>query len=320
MAPQLLGGGVARACVAGARLSLYGKLLFLAVCILLMANCHKHSVKQFPARLPPPAEAADSPTPLSATRPSLSDGEPTQANPKAANKVASKSPDIAHAKSQPEASAAVNFRAQPNLPVGSLDVKVRVKSAVGGWTTINLATAIRDALDACTPSGFIFECPVRMRVGSPEKVRLTTRQNLNDLLRQKLEERGIPAEYLNGIITLAVADLTSPTDSSFAIRPEKPAAGHSSDTWVWRVEARQPGNHKLELKVTLSAGIPSRRGVEAHAAMLSRIVAVDADPFYPYLIFFYRYWLEMAGSVAGLMGAWLIWMLWRTRRTAFSHR
>jgi hypothetical protein len=286
-----------------------------------MSNCQKHSVKPFPALFPPPAQAADSPTPPSATRPSLSDGECTQANPKAENKVASKSPAIAHSKSQPEPSAALNFRAQPNLPIGSVDVKVRVKSAVGGWTTINLATAIRDALDAFTPSGFIFECPVRMRVGSPEKVRLTTRQNLSDLLRQKLQERGIPAEYLNGIITLAVADLTSPIASSFAIRPEKPAAtGHSSDTWVWRVEARQPGNHKLELKVTLSAQIPSRGELEANPAVLSRTVAVESNPFYPYGNFFDRYWLEMAGSVAGLMAAWLIFLLWRTRRTAFSDR
>jgi hypothetical protein len=309
-------------CMAGARPSLYGKSLFPAVCILLLANCQKHSVKPFPALLPPPAGAADSPIPPSATPPSLSDDERTQAspNPKAANKAASKSPAIADSKSQPGLSGALNLQARPNLPVGSLDVEVRIKSAAGGSRTINLATAIRDVLGAFTPSGFIFECPVRMRVGSPEKVRLTTRQNLNDLLSQKLQERGIPAEYLNGIITLAVADLTSPTDSSFAIRPEKPPAGRSSDTWVWRVEARQPGNHKLELKVTLSAGIPSRGEVEANAATLSRIVAVDADPFYPYGEFFNRYWLEMAGSVAGLMGAGLIWMFWRLRRTAFSHR
>jgi hypothetical protein len=308
-------------CAAGVRLSFYGKSLLLVLCILLMANCQKHSAKPFPALSPTPAKAAETPTPPSPTPPPLPDGERTQTNPAppAANKAASKSPSLAHSKSLLEPSVMLNFQAQPNLPAGSLeDVQVRIKSPAGGWTTVNLATAIRDALGAFTPSGFIFECPDRMRVGSTYNVRLTTRQNLNDLLRQKLQDQGIPAEYLKGIITSAVADVLLPGDSSFVIRPEAPAAGHSSNTWVWHVEARQPGNHKLELIVTLSAQIPSRGDVEANAAMLSRTVAVDADPSYG--TFFDRHWLEMAGLLAGLMGAWLIWMLWRTRGAAFTHR
>jgi hypothetical protein len=157
-----------------------------------------------------------------------------------------------------------------------------------------------------------------MRVGSTYDVRLTTKQNLNDLLRQKLQDQGIPAEYLKGIITLAVADVLVPADNAFAIRPEESPAGHSSDSWVWHVEARQPGNHKLELIVTLSARIPSRGELEANAAMLSRTIAVDADPSYGN--FFDRHWLEMAGSMAGLMAAWLIWLVWRNRGAAFTHR
>jgi hypothetical protein len=213
----------------------------------------------------------------------------------------------------------LNFRAQPNVPAGSLkDLQVLIKSADGGWKTVNLASAIRDALGALTPSGFVFECPDRMRVGSTYKVRLTTKQNLNDLLRQKLQDQGIPAEYLKGIITSVVANVLLPDDESFTMQPEEPPAGHSSDTWVWSVEARQPGNHKLELIVTLSAQIPSRGEVEANAATLSRTVTFDAYPSYG--SFFDRHWLEMAGSLAGLMGAWLIWMLWRTRGTALTHR
>jgi hypothetical protein len=180
--------------------------------------------------------------------------------------------------------------------------------------------AIRDALNDLTLSGFVFECPARIRLGSTEKVRLTARQNLTDMLTQKLKEQGVPAEYLNGIITLAAADLTSLTDNSLVIQPEAQAAGSPSDTWVWRVQARQPGNHRLELKVNLSARIPSRGEVEANAPMLSRVVSVDAEPFNPYGNFFARYWLEMAGSVVGLMGAWMGWTLWRTRRNVLSHR
>jgi hypothetical protein len=175
-------------------------------------------------------------------------------------------------------------------------------------------------LDSFAQSGFIFESPVRMRVGSTEKVRVTTRQNLNETLRQKLQDLGIPAEHLNGIISLAVAELSSPDSSSLAIRPEEPAPRHAADTWAWLVEAREPGNHKLWLKMVLSARIPSRGEVEAPPVTFFRTVAVDAGPFYPYGDFLGRHWLEMAGSLAGLMAAWLVWLLWRTRRAAFSHR
>jgi hypothetical protein len=152
-----------------------------------------------------------------------------------------------------------------------------------------------------------------------EKVRVTTRQNLNELLRQKLQDQGIPAEYLNGIISLAVANLTSPSPGSFDIETEEPAPGHTADTWAWLVEAREPGNYELDLKMVLSARIPSRGQVEAHPVFLTRTVVVDAGPFYPYGDFLGRHWLEMAGSLAGLMAAWLIWLLWRTRGAAFTH-
>jgi hypothetical protein len=138
--------------------------------------------------------------------------------------------------------------------MGPLDVDVRIKSGLG-WTTINLTTAIRDALNAFAPSGFVFKCPDRMRVGSAQKVQLTIQQNLSDLVRQKLQEQGIPAEYLNGIMTLAVADLTSSDEGSFAIGPEVPSAtGHSSDMWAWRVKALQQGCGERPLEQRRTSG------------------------------------------------------------------
>ena len=204
------------------------------------------------------------------------------------------------------------------MPLESLDVTIPIKSAAGS-REVSLATAIRDALNDLTMSGFVFECPARIRLGSTEKVRLTARQNLTEMLTQKLTEQGVPAEYLNGILTLASAELTSLTDNSLVIQPETQAGGSPSDTWVWRIQAREPGNHRLELKVNLSARIPSRGEVEANAPLL-RVVWVDPDPSNPYGNFFDRHWLQMAGSVAGLTAAWLIWMVWRTRRNAFSPR
>jgi hypothetical protein len=308
--------GMARAFPPRLRPTRY-KIALPAVCILLTANCQKHPVGPFPTLVPPPANAATAQIPRLESAPPLLEGDPTQLNTNllAAINTAPQSIRIARSKSRLKRSAASNSHDQSTVPVDSLDVTVPIKSAAGVGT-VNLATAIRDALNALTPSSFILECPARTRVGSTEKVRLTTKQDLTEMLTQKLTERGVPAEYLNGIITMAVADLT--TDSSFAIQPE--AAGPRSDTWAWRVEARQPGTHQLEPKVTLSARIPSRGEVEANAAVLSRVVAVDNEPFPPQGNFFDRYWLEMAGSVAGLMAAWLVWMLWRTRRSAFSHR
>ncbi len=304
---------------AGLRFSLHGKLLLPIVCILLTATCHNNSAKQFPALLPAPAKTAGSPSLPSVAPPTLSDRESIPPNPNgaAANKAAGLSA-TAPLKSQLATATPPNSQAQPNPPTGNLDVKVRIKSAAGGWTTVPLATAIRDSLDAFTESGFIFECPARMRVGSTYKVQLATRKNLDDLLRQHLQDRGIPAEYLKGIMTLVVAEAPAPADNSFAIRPEESAARQFSDTWVWQVEPREPGNHKLELRITLKARVPSGGEVGTAAAMISRTVAVDADPFYRYGNFFDRHWIEVAASVAALMGAGL-WMLWRTRRAALSH-
>jgi hypothetical protein len=195
-------------------------------------------------------------------------------------------------------------------------VTIPIKSAAG-LKEVSLAVVIRNALNTLVMSGFVFECPSRIRVGSTEKVRLTARQNLTEMLSQKLKEQGVPAEYLNGILTITAAELTALTDNSLAIQAEAQAAGSTSDTWVWRIQASQPGNHRLELKVNLSARIPSRGEVEANAPLLTRVVSVDAAPFNPYENFLARYWLEMAGSLAALMAGWLIWMLWRTRRSAF---
>jgi hypothetical protein len=294
-------------------------LLLLAVCIVLMASCQKHSVAPFPVLLPPRADAADRTSPPLETPPTLSIAESTSVdpNPVVANDAGSPAIGLSGSKSRPRPSVAPNSQAQPKLPVNSLDVTIPIQSA-GGSKNVSLATIIRDALDDLTMSGFLFECPARIRLGSTEKVRLTTKQNLTEMLTQKLKEQGVPVEYLSGILTLAAAELTSLPDNSLIIQPEAQAASSPSDTWVWRIQARQPGNHRLELKVNLSARIPSRGEVEANGPLLTRVVSVDADPINPYGNFFDRHWLEMAGSVAGLMAGWLIWMLWRTRRSAFS--
>jgi hypothetical protein len=212
-------------------------------------------------------------------------------------------------------------RAQPRLrSQGSFfDLAVPVKSANGSPGTTTLAAAIKDTLFAFTPTAITIDWPARTRVGSVEQVRLTARDNLTDLLRQKLEAQGIPTASLLGIVVLVVADL-KPGDDAFEIQPENRAEGISPNTWRWRVAARKSGEHKLEATVTLTAEIPLRGAVTAEPALFSRSIMVDANPMNPVLDFLDRYSIALAESVAGLVAlTWLAWLLWRSRRSSFSH-
>jgi hypothetical protein len=203
---------------------------------------------------------------------------------------------------------------------GELDVQMPVQSE-GSTEAVQLASAIREALDTFSSGYLLFDSPDRMRVGTPRVVRLTTRQNLTDLIRQQLQTRGIPPEYLAGILTVVAADLTSPEPGIFVIRPEQSEDAHSPYERIWRVEALKPGSHKLELKVTLTARIPSRGDVESDPAMFSRPVSVRAGPFYWIVDFVDRNGNAVAGSLAGLLAAGVLWLWWRARQySALSHR
>jgi hypothetical protein len=184
---------------------------------------------------------------------------------------------------------------------------------------IPLATAISDTLFAFTPNAVVIECPARMSVGSVEHVRLTAIENLTDTLRKLLQEKGVPAESLMGLVVLVVADL-KPADDAFATQRENRTDGTSPNTWGWQLEARKPGNHKLEAVVTLSAEIPSGGSVAAKPVVFTRLIEVQASPTSPAGDFWDRYTLVILESVAVLVGTWLAWMLWRTRRSSFSHR
>jgi hypothetical protein len=202
----------------------------------------------------------------------------------------------------------------------SLDLQAPVQSE-GGAEAIQLAPAIREALNTFSSWYLLFESPDRMRLGTQRVVRLTTRQNLTDLIRETLQTRGIPPEYIAGILTVVAADLTSPERGTFVIRPEQSEDAHSPYERIWRVEALKPGSHKLELKVTLTARIPSRGDVESDPAMFSRPVSVGAGPFYWIVDFVDRNGNAVAGSLAGLLAAGVLWIWWRVRQySALSHR
>jgi hypothetical protein len=126
---------------------------------------------------------------------------------------------------------------------------------------------------------------------------------------------GWAAASTAAISILVAADLSSPNKQAFDIQ-SNPAGRPSSDDWVWRVEARNPGNYQLDLKVTLSARVPYATDVQARPVVFSRPVSVSGGEN-----FLGQYRTEIAGSLAGLLGVSIAWAVWRHRQSSvFSHR
>ena len=159
-----------------------------------------------------------------------------------------------------------------------------------------------------------------MKTGALERVRMAATGDFNDALRSELEPRGIPPSNLAGIIVLMTADLTSPTRDAFEITPENPTEPSPSQPRVWRVEPRTPGEHVLDLKLTLSARFPSDGEVETKPVVFTRSIAIEASPFYPLRHFLNVHWPGVIASfIALLLAAGIAWTLWRGH-SAFGHR
>jgi hypothetical protein len=176
---------------------------------------------------------------------------------------------------------------------------------------MDLGASVRDALNALATTELLFECPSQMRAGYAEYAKLTIRRSLNQQLRDQLQARGIPAPDATAIVVRADADLTSPDKAALEIFVDLSRDKRSSDEWVWRVRAPYPGDHELNLKVTLSAQIPSAGEVQGRPVTLSRSVSVVGGENLPK-----SYRPGIAGCVAGLLCAWIAWSLWRNRRSS----
>ena len=241
-----------------------------------------------PGAAPPPATASKA----------------TQANRSVLRKAASKSSPAA----QPGQLAQNHAQ--------SLRTRAFVVPVEGGAARIDLGATVRAALNAMASTELFFECPRQMRAGFADYARLTIRRSLNDQLRDQLQARGIPAPDTAAIVILVDADLTSPDTNALEIFVELSRDKRSLDERVWRVRAPYPGDHQLNLKVTLSAQIPSAGEVQGRPVILCRSISVVAgenllNPYRP----------GIAGCVASLLCAWIAWTLWRNRRSSlFSNR
>ena len=267
------------------------KCLLPTVCVMILASCAKRSVSPLNTLRAPPLSGVPGATP-----PLVTESRATQRNRSVLLKPASKASPAAHPTQLPENNA---------QSLRTLAFVVPVE---------DLGATIRDELNTLASTELSFECPSQMRVGFADHARLTIRRSLNNQFRDQLEARGIPASYAAAIVILVDADLTSRDKDALDVFVEMSPDKRPSDGRVWRVRALYPGNHKLNLKVTLSARIPSAGEVQGIPVTLSRSVSVvggenSPTPYRP----------GIAGCLAGLLCAWIAWTLWRNRRRLSPH-
>jgi hypothetical protein len=204
----------------------------------------------------------------------------------------------------------MSLSARPNVPrprapkkdVSKIDPITFLVDLSDGTPHPDSEVTIQNALKVLA-SQLLFLCPDRMRAGSAEECRLTTRRSLNDLFRDQLLEQGVPALQAAPVAILVHADLTSPSKKDFDIRAVA-ANSPSSGEHLWRVVPRNPGDHRLELKATLSARISSAGDLQGVPVALVHFVSVIGRGN-----FFNKYWPAMIGCLAtvALFSAWAIW-------------
>ncbi len=269
------------------------KCLLPTVCVMVLASCTKRSVSPLNTLRAPPLSAVRGAAP-----PLVTESKATQQrNRSALLKPASKASPAAHPAQRPENDA---------QPLRTLAFVVPVEE---------LGATVRDELNTLASTELSFECPSQMRAGFADHARLIIRRTLNDQLRDRLEARGIPASYAAAIVVHVDADLTSRDKDALDIFVEmSPDKRRPSDDRVWRVRALYPGNHELNLKVTLIARIPSAGEVQGIPVNLSRSISVvggenSPTPYRP----------GIAGYLTGLLCAWIAWTLWRNRRRPLPH-
>jgi hypothetical protein len=200
----------------------------------------------------------------------------------------------------------------PKKGVLKIDPIVFLVDLRGGNVHPDSEVTIQNALEAVA-SQLLFLCPDRMRTGSAEDCRLTARRSLNDLFRDELLEQGVPALQAAAVPILVRAELTSPGKNAFDIRTVA-ANSPSSGEHLWRVVPRNPGNHKLELKVTLSARLASAGDLHGMPVVLVHSVSVIGENFLN------EYGTAMIGCLAAV-ALFCARAFWRSARpSAFSNR
>ena len=289
--------------------SISGKCWLPAVCLLLLANCAKHKLAPLGGALPsgPTAHA-----PVAA--PPASSGSEAAKPEKGVAQVNRGAPGVNRLLLEPPRMSLSREGRVLRKDVPGID-KITVLVDAGEMTPRPQSeVTIQNALRALA-NQFLFLCPDRMRVGSAEDCRFTAKEGLNDFFRAQLRVQGIEASKADAVTILVHADLASPDQSVFDIHAA--SNGTSSGGQLWRVVPRNPGGHKLELRVLPTARILSAGDVQGAPVVLVHfvsVVGVDTR--------LNEYGPAVIGCLAALgLLAWLTWTLWRNARpSAFSSR
>jgi hypothetical protein len=274
---------------------MYGKGSLSVVCILILANCAKHKLTPL------------SGTPLPARRTVEQAGNNVNQGEGGAPEA------IRLLLVEP---SRMSLSAKPHAPKEDVSKNDRITVLVDlryGTLHPDSAVTIQNALKA-SASQLLFLCPDRMHSGSAEHCRLTTRGSLNDFFRDQLLEQGVPALQAGAVPILVHADLTSPSKNAFDIRAAATNSPSSAEH-LWRVVPRNPGNHKLELNVTLSARIASAGDLRGVPMVLVHSVSVIGGETF---LNEYRPVTIACLAAVVLFAAWALWR--RVRPSAFSNR
>jgi hypothetical protein len=205
------------------------------------------------------------------------------------------------------------------MPSGTIILEVRMPGGQG-VSRIDVGALVTGALITYAATELKFQAPDSMEVGDTGYASFSTRHELDRLLREHLQAHGVPASYADAISVISAANLRARINEAFAIKLENPVS--SSVERVWQIHALYRGRQALDLEVLLTAVIPSAGGVHAKPVVLSRFIAVSGPaPMSDINNFFGRYWPGVVGSGAAVLGAWLVWIIARSRRrSVFSHR
>ena len=290
----------------------YGKCWLPAVCLFILMSCAKH--KLAPVATPFPATPAPITNVPVAPQPAVAESK--AAHP--VNKVIqakSGGPEVNPLLLEPPRMSFAPDGQVVRKDARPIDKITVLVDAGTGSLRPESAVIIQNAMRVLADH-FLFLCPDHMRVGSAEDCRFKTKEELNDFFRVQLLEQGVEPSEAGAVTVLVHADLTSADKKAFDIRGV-PASNPSSGEELWRVVPRNPGDHKLELRVTPSARIVSAGDVQGEPVVLDHPVSVIGGDS-----FFNDYGPAMIGCLAALgLLAWIAWTLWRNARpSVFSSR
>ena len=285
--------------------------LLAAICLFVSAGCAKRKLAPAGAGLPTtPAISAPMTVPPTPARKAE-----VQANAKAnqnelfapeARRLLQEPPRMTLAPSRPP-----HAPAQTTRRIEKITILVDTKE---GKLHPDARAAIEEAFKTLADE-VLFVCPDRMRTGISQDCRFAPKQDIDGVFRNNLVALGVSASEAATLSTIASADLTAPQRDAFDIKADNTAIVQLSNTQLWHVTPRNPGEHSLELRVVFSTRIPFAGDVQGSPVLIARSVTVTGP--YNFFNLYGPAIIGLSAALAALGG--LGWFLWRSGRVSLFH-